>query len=229
MEKLKSTEILELTNWLSKNLTCKDCFTPHLDKISEIKSKGIYFWFMKPEGYKSLSKYISVHPIEPRFTMNCEGVNYDLVYLGTAGTGKSGNSNLFERFKWHIDQKHTENNICYGTLSTLRSGLGSLISDDLMISENEINEFMKDFMKLCWIEYPNDKKLIDSDERFLINGLKPLLNIKNNPNALAAASDNPTKHYKKRRVEIVAKSKSKLNCKKETKTIKKTKNPADNS
>jgi hypothetical protein len=93
-----------------------------------------------------------------------------------------------------------------------------------MISENEINEFMKDFMKLCWIEYPNDKKLIDSDERFLINGLKPLLNIKNNPNALAAASDNPTKHYKKRRVEIVAKSKSKLNCKKETKTIKKTKN-----
>jgi hypothetical protein len=54
MEKLKSTEILELTNWLSKNLTCKDCFTPHLDKISEIKSKGIYFWFMKPEGYKSL-------------------------------------------------------------------------------------------------------------------------------------------------------------------------------
>jgi hypothetical protein len=88
---------------------------------------------------------------------------------------------------------------------------------------------MKEFMKLCWIEYPNDKKHIDTDERFLINGLKPLLNIKNNPNALAASKDNPTKHYKKRRVEIVAKSKSKLNCKKETKTIKKTKNPDDNT
>lgn len=229
MQKLKTTEILELTNWLSKNLTCKDCFTPHLEKIPEIKSKGIYFWFMKPEGYKSLSKHISVHPIEQRFIMNCEGVNYDLVYLGTAGTGKKGNSDLFERFKWHIEQKHAESNICHGTLSTLRSGLGSLLADDLILpnTENEINEFMKDFMKLCWIEYPNDKILIDSDERFLIKGLKPLLNIKNNPNALAAATDNPTKDYKKRRVEIVAKSKSNLNCKKETKTMKKTKNPDD--
>lgn len=225
MEKLKSTELGELTNWLKENLTCKDCFVPHLGKIPEIKSKGIYFWFMKPEGYEMLSKYIDIKPIESIYTINCEGVIYDLVYLGTAGTGKDGKSNLFERFKWHIDQKHTESNICYGTLSTLRSGLGSLISDDLMISENEINEFMKKFMKLCWIEYQDDIQLIEADERFLIKGLKPLLNIKNNLNALGVATDNPTKRYKKRRVEINANSKAELGCKKESKTVKQTKNP----
>jgi hypothetical protein len=231
MEKLKTTEILEVTNWLKENLTCKNCFAPHVDKIPEINSKGIYFWFMKPEGYEKLSKYIIINPIEPKYTISCDNINYDLVYLGTAGTGKKGNSNLLERFKWHIEQKHTESNICHGTISTLRSGLSSLLADDLVLpnTENEINQFMKDFMKLCWIEYPNDKKLIDSDERYLIKGLKPLLNIKNNPNALAASKDNPTKKYKKRRVEIVAKSKSNLNCIKETKTMKKTKNPNDNT
>ena len=77
----------------------------------------------------------------------------------------------------------------------------------------------------CWIEYPSDKQLIDADERFLIKGLKPLLNIKNNPNALAASNDNSTKQYKKRRVEIMANSKDKLGCKQESKTVKKTKNP----
>jgi hypothetical protein len=230
MEKLKNDDFNQLNEWLKENLTCKNCFVPHLDKIPEINSKGIYFWFMKPEGYEKLSKYIAIKPIEPKYTINCEGVIYDLVYLGTAGTSKKGNSNLFKRFEWHI-KEHSESSICSGHISTLRSGLGSLLSDDLILpnTENEINQFMKEFMKLCWIEYPNDKKLIDTDERFLIKGLKPLLNIKNNPNALAASKDNPTKHYKKRRVEIVAKSKSKLNCKKETKTIKKTKNPDDNT
>ena len=113
MQKLKTTEMAELTNWLKENLNCKECFVPHLDKIPAITSKGIYFWFMKPGGYKQLSKYISIKPIEPKYTINCDGLIYDLVYLGTAGTGKEGNSNLFERFKWHIDQKHTESNICY--------------------------------------------------------------------------------------------------------------------
>jgi len=218
MEKLKNDDFNQLNEWLKENLTCKNCFVPHLDKIPEINSKGIYFWFMKPEGYEKLS----ISKIESRHTIICNGVSYDLVYLGTAGTGKKGNSNLLERFKWHIEQKHTENNICHGTISTLRSGLGSLLSDDLILpnTENEINQFMKEFMKLCWIEYPNDKKHIDTDERFLIKGLKPLLNIKNNPNALAASKDNPTKHYKKRRVEIIANSKDKIGCKKESKTLK---------
>ncbi len=70
------------------------------------KSKGIYFWFLHPEGYKELSQFIDVKPIEPKISRKINGIEYDLVYLGTAGTGKNGGGNLNERFSWHIVKPH---------------------------------------------------------------------------------------------------------------------------
>jgi hypothetical protein len=213
----------ELTNWLNENLLSKKSFVPHVDAIPNVKSKGIYFWFMQQDGYIAMSDFVSANPIEPKYSIAIEGVKYDLVYLGTAGTGKEGNSNLSKRFEWHINQKHIESNICHGTLSTLRSGLGALLSDDLMLENTEIkvNDFLKNYMKVFWIEYSDDKSLIENDEKVSIKGLKPLLNLKNNPNARANAQSNTTQEYKKRRIIVKNNTLNRIKCFGESESIMK--------
>jgi hypothetical protein len=185
---------------------------------------------MHPDGYKALTM-ANIKPIEPKYTRENEGEKYDLVYLGTAGTGKKGNSNLSERFIWHIKPHHTESNICHGFLSTLRAGLGALISNDLIFpnTKTEVNDFMKQYMKVFWIEYPNDIELIDNDEKILIKILKPLFNIKNNSNAKSSAIDNVTKQYRKRRNEVAKATKKRLECNGEDEKTMKSKNPTDNA
>ena len=204
----------QLSTWLNQNLTENNSIIPHINTIPRIPSKGIYFWFMHPDGYKALSKFEVIEPITTRYTKEIGGVKYDLVYLGTTGTGKQGNSNLFERLNWHINQKHRESTICQkeSALSTLRTGLGALLSNDLIIPDtvDQVNTFMKIYMKVFWIKYTNDMQLIDNDEKILIIGIRPLLNLKNNPNSWKKAKDNPTKLYKVRRNDIEYKTKSRL-------------------
>ena len=217
-----------LEKWLDEKLT--NPFRPNFDEIPNTKSKGIYFWFMKPDGYEKLSNYVEIKPIDSKYSKEIDGVKHDLVYLGTAGTGKKGNSNLYERLKWHVLQKHTESNVCHGTLSTLRAGLGSLLSDDLILpnTEEEVNSFMKSNMIVYYIEYQNDKKMIDSDEVSLIRKLKPLFNLKNNPNA--SLQGNPTCVYKVRRAIVFQNTRLILNCKGESEiSKKKNRNPTNDS
>ena len=232
MRKLHESENhISITEWLNENLKDDKSIIPHLNKIPNINSKGIYFWFMKTHGYKELSKFISINPIEPKYTKTIDGVQYDLVYLGTAGTGKKGKSNLAERFEWHINQAHTVSNVCHGTLSTLRAGLGSLLADDLIIpdTENLVNSFMKNYMKVFWIEYTDDKLLIDNDEKILIKVLRPLLNIKNNPNAKANAPANSPKLYKIRRAVVYKSTRLRIGCKGESGKIREKNNPNEDT
>ena len=42
----------DIAKWLNENLSDKDSLIPHLNPIPQIGSKGIYFWFMNPEGYE---------------------------------------------------------------------------------------------------------------------------------------------------------------------------------
>ncbi len=202
----------ELNELLNEYLT--NSFRPHIDEIPDSKSKGIYFWFMKQEGYNQLSKYVVIKPIDPSYTKEIDGVKYDLVYLGTTGTGKQGNSTLKKRLDWHINQKHRESTINQkqSALSTLRTGLGALLSKDLIESNTEalVNQLMEDYFIIYFKEYPNNKSLIDSDEGILIKELRPLLNIKGNPNSLKIALENSTKLYKKRRNEVENNTKKRL-------------------
>ena len=223
---LPNTDFKELEKNLNENLLTQNSFVPHLDSIPNVNSKGIYFWFMHPDGYKALSNYVTIEPIEPKYTKNIDEVIYDLVYLGTAGTGKKGNSNLADRFEWHIIKPHhTDSNICHGTLSTLRAGLGALLSNDLILpnTESEVNGFMKNYMKVFWIEYSDDNDLIDRDEKIIIKEIRPLLNLKNNPNARAIATANSTKVYKSRRALVYNNTRIRLGCKGESEQSKKTK------
>lgn len=218
-----------ITQWLNENLDGNRSLIPHFNDIPNLRSKGIYFWFMKIDGYQELSQFVAITPIQPTYTRIIDGVQYDLVYIGTAGTGKNGNSNLAERLKWHIDQAHTTGNICSGTLSTLRAGLGALLADDLIIpaTENLVNLFVKNYMKVFWVEYPDDNLLIDNQEYALIQILRPLLNIKNNPNALAIAPPNATQTYKKRRMYVYAQTRQRLVCNSGSGKISKKTNPDD--
>ena len=200
----------EIKNILDNQLI--NSFKPHVEEIPNIQSKGIYFWFMKQSAYDLLSQFVPISPIETRYTKIIDNEHYDLVYLGTAGTGKKGKSNLKDRFEWHINQKHTSSTICHGTLSTLRAGLGALLANDLIVSNTEelVNSFMINSMKLFWVVYPNNNELIDNDEKILIYKLKSLLNLKSNPNSLKNSDLNPTKQYKYRRKLVEKNTKKRL-------------------
>lgn len=210
-----NTSFSELSYILDNQLI--NSFKPHVDAIPNVQSKGIYFWFMNQKAYSSLSQYETISPIEPRYTKTINGEKYDLVYLGTAGTGKKGNSNLKNRFDWHINQKHKESAIKQkqSALSTLRTGLSSLLSDDIILPSTEklVNDFMSSNMVLYYVEYKNNHNSINKDEKILINTIKPIFNLKNNSNSYKNSISNSTKIYKIRRNLIEKKTKERLNLK----------------
>jgi hypothetical protein len=201
-----------IKDWLNENLSIENSLKPHSDEMPNLKTKGIYFWFMHPDGYDELSKYVDIKVISPKVSKCLGGVEFDLVYVGTSGTGKQGNSTLNDRLKWHLEQSHSSSNICHGTLSTLRTGLSSILSDDIILTKTEelVNDFMTRNMRVFWIEYPNEKKRIDGDEKILINEIRPLLNIKNNPNAKGNADENSTKLYRRRRLLVLKNTRLRL-------------------
>lgn len=220
-----------LVGWLNENLIISNSFVPHLDPIPNVNSKGIYFWFMRPDGYNALSNYVRILPIELKYTKDIDGINYDLVYLGTAGTGKKGNSNITERFEWHVNQNHNISNICHGTLSTLRAGIGAMVSNDLILpnTEDTLNSFMTNYMRVFWINYPDDNYLINNDEQKIIKEIKPIFNLKNNPNARASALTNSTQNYKIRRTDVYKDTRLRIECKGESEQSKKNKIPTKDS
>jgi hypothetical protein len=200
--------------WLNQNLSEKfvNATCENTSKIPN--SKGIYFWYLNKDGYSALSKKnVDISAVGNIHTIIEDQIEYHLVYLGTSGTGKKGYYDLNKRLKWHICEKHKEGSICTGFISTLRKGIGSLIADDLILpnTENDINEIFKRYFKIKWIEY-SESSHIDSDEKILINILRPLLNIKNNPNARTNAIANSTRNYKIRRNEITNETLKRLKC-----------------
>jgi len=204
----------DLTVWLNKHQSDLNKIKPESSELIKVpEERGIYFWYMHPDGYSKLSKFVTIKRLDTSITKFIDNINYDLVYIGTAGTGKNGNSNLQERLNWHCSQQHSKSNICHGTISTLRLGLSSLLSDDLIQPNTEIalNEFMRNYMYVYWITYDNINS-IDNDEFILIQSIKPLLNIKNNPNGSQNTlnKDNSTFIYRKRRNLINKNTKEKI-------------------
>lgn len=211
---------ISIKEWLDKNISDENSLIPKNQSVPELLKKGIYFWFLKKEGLEKINASldsIKLNEIYQKTFKEDHYLEYDLVYLGTAGTGRNEKSNLKERLKWHIEGSHNENSICSGFLSTLRTGIGSILSDDLIEKNTEdlVNDFFKKYFKISWIEYDEQegiKKIIDNDERYLIKSLKPLLNLKNNPNAKLDSLENPTKKYKKTRNNVIKSTKLRIEC-----------------
>lgn len=222
-----------LSQWLNENLTDEKRIKACCEQVKNVpETKGIYFWFMHPNGYEALSHFVEIDKIDSRYIKVIDGEKYDLVYLGTAGTGKKGNSNLKERLKWHLCQVHSEKTICQknSVLSTLRTGISSLLSNDLIqiATEKKLNDFLCQNMLVYWIAYKeNEISHIDTDEKQLIKVVKPLLNIKNNPNAKSDTVENFTKQYKRRRNLVSINTKQRLGCKGEDTSVMKKQNPTE--
>ena len=213
-----------ISKWLNEKLLNSKRIQPFChftEKVS--REKGLYFWFMKQTGYPLLRKKVPIERIEDTFVLDINAEKYDLVYIGSAGNGKKGYSNLQERLKWHICQKHSESNICHGALSTFRTGLSALIADDLILpnTENELNEILCKYFYVYWVEYTANAKDIDKNEKTLISQIRPLFNIKNNPNIRVMADENSTQFYRRRRLTIIRNSRNRLNCPKESQKIMK--------
>jgi hypothetical protein len=183
-----------LNDWLDENLNDKQRIKACCQEVNKVpETKGIYFWFMHPDGYKALGYCISIMPIEPRYTRNIDGVKYDLVYLGTAGvrnhsSGKN-NSNLKERLKWHLCKNKSVSALCSGHMSTYRRTIGALISDDLIANNNQdkIDELLCKYFVIYYVEYPGEfldvKDEVNSDEDVLIKVIRPIFNLSQNQNA----------------------------------------------
>ena len=202
--------------WLDEKLT--NSFCPHFDEIPNSKSKGIYFWFMKPDGYEKLSKYIKVKPIDSKYSKEIDGVKHDLVYLGTAGVrnNSSGvnNGNLFERLKWHLIDNKSKSALKSGTMSTFRRTIGALVENDLIENNAQatIDQFFLDFFIVYYIEYEGEflevKDIISSHEEIFIKNVRPIFNLDKNPNA--KIENHITYSIQKRRQFIEKSSKNKL-------------------
>ena len=180
------------------------------------KTKGIYFWYMRPEGYQILLRLIafSINQVSAAIDLN----GSYLVYIGTAGTRKTKNNQtgLVDRYKWHVCQKHSVASVKTG-LSTFRQTLGALLADDLLglngpSTEHLIDDFMQNYLTVTYIAYDGELveacSQIDADEHKLITTLKPLLNIKVNTNSRLMG--HPTQQINARRKLITRNTRDRL-------------------
>jgi hypothetical protein len=209
-------DIENAEKWLDENL--KNSFRPHLDSIPDSKSKGIYFWFMKEEGYDQLSKYVEIKALNPCYSKEIEGVKCDLVYLGTAGVrnNSSGinNGHLEERLMWHLAKNKGKSALKSGTMSTFRRTIGALIGDDLLENDVQIilDDFFRDTFVVFYVEYPGSfsdvKDIVTQDETKLIEFVRPIFNLDKNPNS--EITNHLTYLIQERRQLIEKSSKNKL-------------------
>ena len=119
------------------------------------ENKGLYFFFLREDCNINHSEIFNLGQIEHAYTRNVNGEDYHLVYIGSAGTGKSKGASLRSRLKWHLCQHHNNGSVCYETLSTLRIGLSALLSDDIIIeeTENKVNRLFQDCARVYYISY----------------------------------------------------------------------------
>ena len=180
----------ELSAWLNKNLTDEKRIKACCEEVNIVlETKGIYFWFIHPDGYNALS----IKPMEPNYTRDINGVIYDLVYIGTAGVKNNSNGvnngHLKERLKWHLCDNKGIAGLCSGTMSTYRRTIGGLISDDLIANntQDKIDELLCKYFIIYYVEYPGTfldvKDELNSDEDILIDVIRPIFNLKMNPHA----------------------------------------------
>lgn len=208
-----------ISKWLDENLP--NPFPANLQHLPpNDNNRGIYFWFMRTDGYQRLSNFgLNITAITPTYKKEINGKQYDLVYLGTAGTGKKEKSNIINRLNWHLKNTHDEKHICSGFLSTLRQTVGAALSDDLINNDTGllVNTLFSDLFYLYTLPYlgdSNTKLIIDEDEHCLISTIKPLFNIKNNPNARINAGQHPTRQLKVRRGLIMHNTRERIGCNK---------------
>ena len=156
---------------------------------------GWYCWWAPGNVLKLLlnSKYISREYFDKLLLhlskKKINGIDHYCFYVGVAIK-----ESIRGRLDWHVNQKHNENNVFYGTLSTLRQSISSLMAG------NQMNEkFTNLFIDMCLVEYyvldepiksQSAKLQIEKIEHELLNKTTLPINIQCNHNVFI-------KEYKK--------------------------------
>lgn len=185
----------QLTTWLNQNLIDQNRIKACCQDVQNVPlKKGIYFWFLNHTSYQKLSSNIVINPIEPCYQRVINDEVYDLVYLGTAGVRNNSNGvnkgHLQERLKWHLCDNKGVSALCSGTMSTFRRTIGGLISSDLIGNDVQakIDEILCSSFYIYFIVYEGTflevKDIVNKTESKLIDGLRPIFNLDQNPNAL---------------------------------------------
>ena len=99
------------------------------------KKSGFYRWWFPADIAKSMLSSIPLVDINKIVKRNIGGKEYWLLYFGIS-------SNLFNRIKWHVCQKHKPSAVRSGTLSTLRQTISSLLGIDETLSESDVNNVL---------------------------------------------------------------------------------------
>ena len=215
-----NSNIAAIHKWLGKNLSDKKSIKSCCKDVLEVPTtKGIYFWFVKKEGYKELSTFLPIKRDETAYSKKINGSMYDLVYLGTAGARNNSNGtntgNLQERLKWHLCNTKNISALCNGTMSTYRRTLGALLASDLIDNDlqTKLDNFLCKYFYIYYVEYPGSfldvKNVIGQDEDILISVLRPIFNLSKNPN-----KENPqhTTHFIQKRRQLVERNSKEKHC-----------------
>ena len=157
----------------------------------------VYRWWFK-DGSTIVTELKNNSDIDcsKLITAIIDGTTYYALYVGIG-------VNCQQRFKWHIQQKHTPSSVKSGFLSTLRQTLSALLNTDMTLSEHVVNTFIDQNCSLEWDLYGHtSKQQLELIENSIINepsGYYPL-NIQKNKNVSAGFIkylQKMRKHYKK--------------------------------
>ena len=114
-------------------------------QLDALPAPGFYTWWFDAEGTSVILHPLSGVDHSKVARRLIDGKEYFALYFGIS-------SNLQERIKWHVAQRHARSSVEHGTISTLRHTLGSLLGFPMIESENAVNEFMD---KHCVLDYHN--------------------------------------------------------------------------
>ena len=127
--------------------------------------KGYYtWWFTKDKTEYLLSKINrelnEVDRIDFSKLKKHPEIDYYALYFGVA----CGTAGLKQRIKWHTAKinGHTQNNVVRGTLSTLRQTICGLNEWDMVVSSDNVDDFLSD----CyweWVVFPDPENVEKSE------------------------------------------------------------------
>lgn len=185
-----------ICNWLNENLVDEKSFIPIANSIPNVTSAGIYFCFMKPEGYEEIGRKLKLTPMEPTYSRLIDGVLYDLVYVASEGLKNpwSGNitGNLYNKLTFEMDSSKEEVRIMKLTYrGRLRSVLLPLLSDDILFNgvQNELDKIFSIYFKILYSEYgqiSDPLKVNIENVNQLIAKLNPIFNLVHSQNNLSS-------------------------------------------
>ncbi len=129
----------------------------HQNHAQVPNQRGIYFWFLREEGFEKLSQKLPVLLRPPQHSLKVG--NAYLVYYGHLGTNANVRSvqradNLKYYFQSVIPHKHLEYSLeCYSYLSCFRKTISGLLCDDILAGQEAVKSFFHDYLLIYYLGY----------------------------------------------------------------------------